>query len=90
MKSYSEDKKAFFMYISLIFAVAIILILFFYLFNTYYKGPSLDEPTQKSLSSQGIDASSYQSVVDSTREKVKDIEKQLLEREERLLNSDDY
>jgi hypothetical protein len=86
MQRYYKDENGFLMYIGLLFAVAIILILCYYLFNTYYKKPAFDEPTQKSLSSQDIDTSSYQSIVDDTRKKVKELEKQLLERQEQLQN----
>jgi len=86
MRFYSFKKDGFLMYIGLLLAVAIILMLFFYLFNTYYKSPSVDGSTQKTLSTHGIDSTSYQSVVDSTREKVKDIEQQMLEREQQLYN----
>jgi len=72
------------MYIGLLFAVAIILILCYHLFKSYYKKPILDDSTEKSLSSQGIDTSSYHSIVDDTRRKVKDIEKKLLEQEQEL------
>ena len=79
-----KEEKGFLMYIGLIFAVAIILFLAYYLFNTYYKKPSFEESIQESLSTQGIDSSNYRSVVDSTRKKVDDIERQMLEYEKQL------
>ncbi|MFH1339311.1 MAG: hypothetical protein ABIH40_05670 [Candidatus Omnitrophota bacterium] len=58
--------------------------LFYLVLNTYFKKPSIDKEAEKPLSEQGIDATNYQTILDSTKKKVEDINKQLLEREKQL------
>ena len=38
--------------------------------------PSLDQETQKVMSEQGIDSSNYQSLIDSSKKKLQDIQEQ--------------
>ena len=85
MKPYAREKKAFAL-ISLLLAAVIICILYYIAINTYFKRPSLDKPTEKFLSEQGIDASSYQSVIDSAREGVGRINRQTSDYEKQLKN----
>lgn len=62
--------------------VAIMLFLLsFFAIRTYFKKPTLDESTQKTLSEQGIDVSSQQAVLESARERIKDYNKQILNRQ---------
>lgn len=84
MNNYFKNRKGFFTLIGILLAAAIIFILFYILFNSYYKRPALDETTDKTLSEQNIDTSSYSTIVDSTRKQVKDIEGQLLDRSRQL------
>lgn len=70
--------------LEILFVAIIILLLSYFALKFYYKNPSIDEPTQKALSQQGIDTISHQAVLDSTREKIKDINKQLLDSEKQL------
>lgn len=72
--------------IGLILAVAIVCFMVFFVLKTYVHNPVVDERTQKALSEQGIDASSQRAVLDSTREKMRDINKQILDREKQLEN----
>lgn len=85
MNYYLRDKRGFLTLLGLIFTLAIICWLFYILMNTYFKRL----PTNKSLqgqgvdlSGQGIDATNYQSVTDSTRKKIEDINKQRLKERE--------
>ncbi len=77
---YFGYKRGFFTLIGLLLAAVIIFVLVYYAFQTYFNEPSFDESSQQSIIEQGIDVSSYQSVLGSTREKVKDIESQMLDR----------
>ena len=67
-------------FIGIILAVAIVCFMVFLALKAYVHNPVVDEPTQKALSEQGIDVSSQQAVLDSTREKIGDINKQILDR----------
>ncbi len=68
-----------------ILLIAIVIVAFSYFtIKSYVKGPPVDESTQKALSEQGIDASSQQAVLESTRSRVNDLNKQILDREKDL------
>lgn len=70
-----------------ILLVAIVIFFLSYLgLKTYFKNPSfsMDNSTQEALTQQGIDTRSHQAVLDSTREKIKDINKQLSDSEKQL------
>jgi len=70
--------------IGLLITLALMCLLVYIAFNTYFKTPVTDKETKKSLSQQGIDSSSYKTILDSSRNKVKDIQKQLKEQTEEL------
>ncbi len=70
--------------LGLLLTLGIILLLFYLAMNTYFKKPAVDKETQDSLSGQGIDASSYTTVMDSTKKKVKEIENQMSDYEKQL------
>jgi hypothetical protein len=63
-----------FMFIELILALAIIMFIAFKVFNAYFKKPSLDNETQRLISEQGIDTTSHKTTIDSTRDKLEDIQ----------------
>ncbi|MFH1621896.1 MAG: hypothetical protein ABIA97_02105 [Candidatus Omnitrophota bacterium] len=69
----------------LLVAVAIIII-FLIASKFYFKSSSIDKSTQESLVEHGINASSQQAVLESTQRRVKEINKQILEREKQLEN----
>ena len=52
-----------FAYIELLVVLAIIAFIAIKLLNNYYKKPSIDKETQKVVSEQGIDTTSYGSIV---------------------------
>ena len=68
--------KAGFMLIELLVVLAIIMFIASKAFKSYFTKPSLDQETQKVISKQGIDTTSYQSLVDSSKKKLQDIQKQ--------------
>ncbi len=70
----------------LLFAAAIIAVLCFSAWKAYFKNPSLDKDTQESLSKQGVDTSSYQGILDSTRDEVDKVSREALEREKEYEN----
>ena len=64
-----------FAYIELLVVLVIIAFIFIKVLNNYYKKPSIDKETQKVVSEQGIDTTSYSSIVGSvknTLQRVKD------------------
>ena len=79
-----HNRSGFASLIGLILTLAIILILAYVAFKVYFEMPVRDEEIKGALSEQGIDTSSYQSITESTREKVKDVNKQLLQRQKQL------
>ena len=64
--------------IGLLLALAIMCILFF-LFSQYNSRPSFDAPLKKSLETHEIDTSSYESILESTKVKLKGIEQKQME-----------
>jgi cell division protein FtsB len=68
--------KAGFMFIELLLVLAIIMFLAFKVFKLYFKKSSLNQETQQVISEQGIDTASSKSIIDSTRNKLGDIQNQ--------------
>ncbi|MFH1771584.1 MAG: hypothetical protein ABH872_02100 [Candidatus Omnitrophota bacterium] len=68
-------KRAFFTIIGMVFTLIILSYLTYLLVNTYLKPPSLSEG-QGSLSGQNINASSYRSIANETKNKVEEIQKE--------------
>jgi prepilin-type N-terminal cleavage/methylation domain-containing protein len=66
--------KAGFGFIEILLVMAIIAFIAYKVFNVYFKKSFLDKETQKFISEQGIDTTSYKSTIDSTRDKLKDIQ----------------
>ena len=56
-----------FAYIELLVVLAIIAFIAIKLLNNYYKKPSIDKETQKVVSEQGVDTTSYGSIVDGVK-----------------------
>ena len=61
------------MFIELLVVLAIILFIAFKAYKSYFKNPPVDKDTQRAVSEQGIDTTTYRSALDSTRDKLKDI-----------------
>ena len=66
--------KSGFAFLELLLASAIIMFIAYLAFKAYFKKTPLDKETQKAVSEQGIDTTSYKSTIDSTRNKVEDIQ----------------
>lgn len=81
MKQLQLPKKAFASLIGLILSLFIIAVLFCVLRNVYFKKSpmDMDKRTRESLLQEGVDTTSYRTIVDTTREKVKGINKKMLE-----------
>lgn len=73
-------KMGFVTLLALLLVLVIMCILIYMLYNTYFKKLSPEGRTTKSFLEQGLDTSNYQSILDSTRKTVKDINKQQLDR----------
>ena len=87
MKKQGQIKRCrggFVFLLGLILTLAIILILSYLVFKVYFRMPESEEEIKQSLSGSGIDSSSYKSIVDSSRKKVKEINKQYLDRRKQL------
>lgn len=78
MNFYLKQKNGFFTLLGIVLTMAIILVLFYYLFNTYFKQPVVDKESQKSFNEYNIDTANYKTIMDSTRDRVKGIEKDML------------
>ncbi len=74
-----KNTKGFLTLLGLILAIAIILILLQNVLKNYYGKPLLDKTTQQSIAGSGIDTTTYHNVVGSTRERIKGIERQMLD-----------
>jgi len=68
--------KAGFMYIEILLALAIVMFIVFKVVNLYFKQSPLSKEDQRVISVQGIDTASPRSIVDSTRNKLQDIQSQ--------------
>jgi flagellar biogenesis protein FliO len=66
--------KAGFMFIELILVLAIIMFIAFKVFKLYFKHSPLNQETQRVISEQGINTATYKSIIDSTKDKLGDIQ----------------
>jgi len=69
-----KKTKTGFMFIALLLVLAIIMFMALTVTKLYRKPPSLDQETQRVIAEQSIDTTSDESTVDSTREKIEDIQ----------------
>ncbi|MFC1703519.1 hypothetical protein ACFL1E_01870 [Candidatus Omnitrophota bacterium] len=83
-ENYHKAKEGFMSMIGLLFAVAIIAVLCYFVVTTYVKPPVADTSVQEAASQAGIDTSNYKSVLETTKTTVKDIEKQQMDRQKQL------
>ena len=83
------NNKGFMGMIGLLLTAVIVCFLAYISFTQYFGKPSehMDKPTQKMAADAGIDTSSQQAVLESTKAKIKDIEAMELKREDQLMNS---
>ena len=64
------------MLIELLVVLAIIMFIASKVLKSYFTQPSLDKETQKVITEQGIDTTSYQSLIGSSKKKLQDIQDQ--------------
>ena len=62
------------MLIELLVVLAIIMFIASKVFKSYFMKPSLDKETQEVISGQGIDTTGYQTLIDSTKKKLQNIQ----------------
>jgi len=87
VNSLSGNKKnGFLSLLGLILTVGIIIFLFYLSINTYLNKPVVDKESQKALAEQGIDTSSRQAVLESTKRKIADINKEANRRADEIIN----
>jgi hypothetical protein len=82
--------KAGLMFIELLVAAAIILFVAFNLIKLYSKNTSINKETQKLLSGSGIDTTTYKTTIDSTKNKIADIQNKHFEELNRLEEEQNY
>lgn len=77
-----KNNKGFFSMVGLLLSVAIVCFLAYFALNVYFKPSPVvgDKETQTQMSQEGINTSSYQSLLDSTKERIKKVEQQELNR----------
>ena len=61
-----KDKKGIFSLLGLLLATMVVVFLSYILLTVYFKKPAIEKETEAILVQQGIDSSSYQSILDST------------------------
>lgn len=66
--------KSGFMFLELLLVLAIIMFIAYKVINMYVKKPALNKEAQKISTEAGIDTSSYKSIVNSTKDKLNDIQ----------------
>jgi hypothetical protein len=76
-----DSQKGFASILGLLFALAIIFFIFYLIFNTYFQQSCINKSDQKAVSEPGINTANYGTILDTTRSKIKDIEKQAEEHE---------
>ena len=73
-----KNEKAFMSLIGLLLSIAIIVFVAYKVYNVYLK-PSMSQETKKDLSSQGFDTSSQMGALQSSKQKINDINKAIKE-----------
>ena len=76
--------KAGFMFLELLLVLAIIAFIVFKGFKLYFKNPFFDKEAKKIIVESGIDTTSYKSTIESTRDKVEDIQNKRFEELDKL------
>jgi len=74
------NNKGFGSLIGLLLTAVMIAFLCYIMMKVYVKGPSMDKKTKEILEEESIDTSSSKGILDSTKKKIEDINKQAAER----------
>ncbi len=80
-----NKKNGFLSLLGLILTVGIIIFLCYLAVNTYFHKPVVDKESRDALAEQGIDASSRQAVLESTKRKIADINKEANHRADEII-----
>jgi Tfp pilus assembly protein PilV len=83
MKQLVKNKSGFAM-LEILITTIIIALLFYFVVKVYYKNQFFDKQTQQSLREQGISSSSYPKMIKDTKDKVKDINRNIETREKQF------
>lgn len=75
-KMLHNSRGSFFSLLEIVIVLAIILFMAQRMLQSYFKKPAMDKQTETIVHDAGINTANYQSVVQSTRNKVKDITQQ--------------
>ncbi|MBU0710007.1 MAG: hypothetical protein KJ923_03195 [Candidatus Omnitrophica bacterium] len=76
--------KAGFTFIGIILALAIVLFLGYIVLNSYLNMPGIDKETKKLISEQGIDTTTYKTVIDTTKETMQGVTRQRMQQLEAI------
>ena len=83
-KTWNRHLEKGFAFLELLLVLLIIPFIFFKVINFYFKRSPVNKEDEKSLSEQGIDTRNYKTVLDSSREKIQDINEQAINRAKEL------
>ena len=81
-----KDTKKAFVFLEILLVLIVISFLVYIALKTYFKKPTMDKETEKILTEQGIDTSNQKAILDSARDKVREINKQQLNYEKAVEN----
>lgn len=74
------SEKGFVLLVGILITAIIIAVLFFLMLKIYIKGPSVKKETAEIMEEAGIDTSDYKGVLESTKNKIDDLNKQSADR----------
>ena len=80
-----KKEEGFVSMLGLLLSIAIIFFLAYKMYTNYFTKPLLDTQTQKAVSGQGINTSNPQTIVQSTRDSIKGIEKKMQDQQKEYL-----
>lgn len=81
-----KDTRKAFVFLEILLVLIVISFLVYIALKTYFKKPTMDKETEKILTEQGIDTSNQKAILDSARDKVREINKQQLNYEKAVEN----
>jgi type IV secretory pathway TrbF-like protein len=84
MSRYPKNNQGFVSLIGMLLTLIIICFLVYTMLNIYFKPGVVEKTAGKNMQASGIDTSSYKSIVDSTKDKVKEINQRSQERVDQL------
>ncbi len=80
----SIKKQKGFSLIEILLVTVILALLYYTVTKIFLRGPIVDKKTQQSLAEQGIDFTNYPGMINTTRDKVNDINKEIKDRRDQL------